>query len=130
MLAAAHRDLDFVVARGIGRCGRGRAFGDSRLLGAREQRGDLLVGGLAELVVPVADRPIRSGTSSEMTSSNSDSSASTDSAAPTGTASTSRDGPRSRRQRAAARAVPPVARPSSTTITVLPDTSTAGRWPR
>ena len=129
MLAAAHRDLAFVVARGIGRCGRGRAFGDSRLLGARRaaRRPPRRRSGRTRRTS--SRSPIRSGTSSEMTRRTR-----TRAPRPTRARRRERRAPAVRtalaQARAAARALPPVARPSSTTITVLPDTSTAGRSPR
>ena len=59
---------------------------------SRQEGVHLRVGGLVEVLVPVADRPHHSGVSRQTTSSHSGASVSIVSGAPTGTASTSRSG--------------------------------------
>ena len=74
--------------------------------------------------------PSAFGTSAATTSSASCSRSARTEPVMTGVASSSRSGSRLRSERSAARAVPPVATPSSTTTTVRPATSRAGRSPR
>src|SRR5437764_489285 len=71
-----------------------------------------------------------SGSASATTESASRTMAAADDGAATGTASTVRPADLLRSERRAARAVTPVARPSSTTMTVRPATSGGGRPPR
>src|ERR1019366_10056402 len=70
------------------------------------------------------------GVSTHTTSSATSRSASSESGGPTGTARTTRAAPRRRMTSMAARAVNPVASPSSTTIAVRPRTDTGARSPR
>src|SRR6266511_3412025 len=84
---------------------------------------DVFVDRLLDLVVGRAGSVI----STQTTSSASRCSDATVSRGATGTASTTRSAPRSRATRMAARAVPPVARPSSTMMTVRPPSGSAGR---
>jgi hypothetical protein len=71
-----------------------------------------------------------SGVTAQTMSSTSADSVRQVSTAAMGTAATSRPGPSWRRPATAARMVDPVARPSSTRITVRPVTSSGGRVPR
>ena len=86
------------------------------------------VGEKSEYQPPMAKNG--SGVSTATTSSASRRSVATVSGGATGTAKITRAAPRSRATRTAARAVPPVARPSSTITTVRPWSGIAGRPPR
>ncbi len=99
--------------------------------GSLEQLDDLVIGDLAEVGVDLADgvEP-RAGSSPRRPASASVPSRAAASAGATGTASTTRAAPSARATWHAARAVDPVAIPSSTTTTVRPARSILGRTAR
>ncbi len=106
-----------VRSRGVAHSGRGLV----------QQGRDLAVwrGGKPSYQKPIATR--FGGSSTHTTSSTSPASCATELGAATGTARITRAAPRPRSERAAACAVCPVARPSSTMIAVRPATGSGGR---